>query len=136
MKKLVIGFMFLLSMSAFAQECASNVTALKTLVGNNGLPTDWMEKCEKNPYRLKIKDAKEGIIVQVTGEKGEIATLTTEICRKGSNYVANVKNIIWGEAAPGIIKGKNVNSLKLSLPYQSVMKVSVSLMTIEFNPTK
>jgi hypothetical protein len=135
LKLLFVLMMLAFSLTSFAEECASNISELKTLMGNNSFPTDWMEK-DEHPYRLRFKDSNEGLVVLITGAKGEIAKMTAEICTKGNNYVANIHNIVWGAAAPSVIKGKSVDSLKLKLPYQSVMKISVSFMTLEFNPTK
>ena len=135
MLKLLIAIMMLsLSLTSFAEECASNISELKKIMGNNSFSIDWTEK-DENPYRLIFKDSNEGLVVLITGAKGEVAKLTSEICTKGNNYVANVHNIVWGAAAPSVIKGKSVDSLKLKLPYQSVMKVSVSFINLEFNPT-
>ena len=127
--------MFLFSLTAFADECASNISQLKTLVGNRGLPTDWIENAER-PVRLRFKDAKKGVIVLISDSKGQIAEMTTEVCRKGDNYVANVKGLSWGPAAPAALKSRSVTSMKIKMPYQSVMKVSISLMTFEFSPAK
>lgn len=136
MKTLFAGLLLLLSFTAMADDCAKNVAALKNLVGNRGLSTDWMENSDKNPYHMVLKDNKDGLQVTLTEAKGLVARFSTIVCRKGDNYVANVKSVVWGEAAPSMVKNKSVSSLKIKIPYQSVMKVSVSIMTLEFNPTK
>jgi hypothetical protein len=127
--------MFLFTLTAMADECASNISQLKMLVGNRGLSTDWIENAER-PVRLRFKDAKKGLIVLISDSKGQIAEMTTEVCRKGDNYIANVKAVTWGPAAPSALKNRSVSSMKIKLPYQSVMKVSISLMTFEFSPSK
>ena len=136
MKTLFASLMLVLSFAAAAEDCASNVSALKNLVGNRGLSTDWMENSNKNPYRMVLKDVKDGLQVSLTADKALIARMTTVVCSKGDNYVANVKNVVWGEAAPSVMRNRSVNSLKIKFPYHSVMKVNVSIMSLEFNPTK
>lgn len=136
MKTLFASLMLALSLSAAAEDCATNVAALKNLVGNRGLATDWLENSNKNPYRMTLKDVNGGIQVSLTANKALIARMNTVVCSKGDNYVASVKNVVWGEAAPSVMKNRSVSSLKIKMPYQSVMKVSVSIMTLEFNPTK
>ena len=125
----------LISAPTHAEDCARNLNELKTLVGNSDLPLNWKENTKKNPLVLNLKNGSGALIVKLTSPKGEWATINGMICKKSDHYVARVQDkIIWGAAAPGIVKGSNMKELKLKLPYQSLLKVSVSVFSFEFSP--
>lgn len=135
MKKLLgIMLLFAISISAQAQECADSVASLKNLVGNSDLPLSWKENTNKNPLFLTLTNTPGAISLKLRTAKGEWADATGVICKKGSNYVAKVNKILWGPEAPGIAKASGVKEIKLKLPYQSLLKVSVSLVSLEFSP--
>ncbi|WP_408097232.1 hypothetical protein ACJVC5_19545 [Peredibacter sp. HCB2-198] len=136
MKKFLLILSCLFSMSAFAQDCASNLTELKALVGNNAFPTKWAEKDDKNPFLLQISERNSLLNLRLTTKDGEWAMMDTRICKKNSEkYVAEVKKIVWGPAAPEIAKGRNVKEVGINLPYHSMLKVSISIFwSGEFGP--
>lgn len=133
MKKIIIMFIVgLMSTSTFANECASNISELKLLVGNSDLSLNWLEK-SKDPLTLTLKN--EGKLLGLNLKKNGLpwADVTGVICRKGENYVANVTTLKWGEAAPGLAKKANIQSINMKLPYQSVLKVKILLFSFEFH---
>lgn len=136
MKKVLI-LITLLAFSAFAhaEDCASNVAELKNLVGNAGIALNWKENSNSNPLTLRLSNGGGQLRLKLTNHKGDWADVTGVVCRKGTNsYVARVSNIVWGPAAPGMVKAAGIKSLNLKLPYQSLLKVSVSLFSFEFSP--
>lgn len=127
----VISFMS----SAYAQECASTVKALKELVGNNSVSMNWKENTNKNPLTLRISNEDGKLLVGLTSPKGQWARVKGVICKKSSDtFIAKVDEIVWGEAAPRLARGKKIKELKLKLPYHTLLKVSVSLFSFEFSP--
>lgn len=134
MKLISAIFLIVLSFNVFAEDCASHISGLKTLVGNNGLPLHWSENTKKNPLQLSLKDGAGQLQLRLRTAKGEWANVTGTICTRGDNYVAKVSNIVWGPEAPGIAKAAGIKEIKLKLPYPNVLKVSVSLLSFEFNP--
>lgn len=133
-KLLGLMLFFAVSLSANAQECANNIASLKTLVGNSDLALSWKENTNKNPLFLTLKDGPGLLNLRLKTAKGEWANVTGVICPRGSNYVAKVSKIEWGSEAPGIAKAAGIKEIKLKLPYQSLLKVSVSLLSFEFSP--
>lgn len=127
-------FLIILSFNVMAEDCASHISGLKNLVGNNGLPLNWTENTKKNPLQLTLKDGAGQLQLRLKTAKGEWANVTGTICTRGDNYVAKVSNIVWGPEAPGIAKAAGIKEIKLKLPYPNVLKVSVSLLSFEFNP--
>lgn len=133
-KLLALVIMLSASVSSFASECANNIESLKALVGNNGLALSWKENTNKNPLYLTLKNGSGNLNLRLKTAKGEWANVTGIICTKGDNYVAKVQNIVWGPEAPGLAKAANIKEIKLKLPYDSLLKVSVSLLSFEFSP--
>lgn len=129
MKKLfLILTISLFSLSSFAQDCASNLSQLRALVGNSAFPLTWSEMGDKNPFLLRITERDNLLNLRLTTKNGEWAMMDTRICRKGSDrFTAEVKQIVWGPAAPSIARGRSVKEVGISLPYQSVLKVSISV---------
>lgn len=136
MKFLSAFFLLVLSYNVMAQDCASNIAGLKNLVGNNGLPLQWAENTKKNPLLLTLKEGGGLLNLRLRTAKGEWANVTGTICTRGDNYVAKVSKIDWGPEAPGIAKAAGIKEIKLKLPYPNVLKVSVSLLSFEFNPAE
>jgi len=136
LKFVSIMFLLILSLNAFAEECASNLTELKGITKNNGLALNWTEDTNKNPLHLNLKDAGGVLNLRLKTAKGEWANVTGIICTKGDNYVAKVSKIVWGPEAPGIAKAAGIKEIKLKLPYPNVLKVSVSLLSFTFNPAE
>ena len=135
MKSLVLMSVMLFSLSSFAQECASNITELKTLVGNSDVALNWRENSKNNPLTLRLSNGGGALRLKLTNHKGDWADVTGVVCKKGTDsYEARVSNIVWGPAAPGMVKAANIKTIKLKLPYQSLLKVSVSLFSFEFSP--
>lgn len=134
MKFISAMFLIILSFNVMAEDCASHISGLKNLVGNNGLPLNWTENTKKNPLQLTLKDGAGQLQLRLKTAKGEWANVTGTICTRGDNYVAKVSNIVWGPEAPGIAKAAGIKEIKLKLPYPNVLKVSVSLLSFEFNP--
>lgn len=135
-KTLVLIILALFSVSSFAEECASNINELKALVGNNGVALNWRENTKSNPLTLRLSNGSGNLRLKLTNSKGDWADVTGVVCKKdkADSYVARVQNIVWGPAAPGIVKGKKISTLNLKLPYQSQLKVSVMLFSFEFSP--
>lgn len=136
MKFFSIMVLAIFSLNASAQDCASNIAQLKTLVGNNGLALNWTENTKKNPLHLTLKDGAGNLNLRLKTVKGEWANVTGVICTRGDNYVAKVAKIDWGPEAPGIAKAAGIKEIKLKLPYPNVLKVSVSLLSFEFSPAE
>lgn len=134
MKLISAMFLIILSFNVMAEDCASHISGLKNLVGNNGLPLNWTENTKKNPLQLSLRDGAGQLQLRLKTAKGEWANVTGTICTRGDNYVAKVSNIVWGPEAPGIAKAAGIKEIKLKLPYPNVLKVSVSLLSFEFNP--
>lgn len=136
MKKYLVLIAFMLfSLASHAEECASNITELKALVGNNGLSLDWKENIKSDPLILKLQNGGGSLRLKLSNSKGAWADVTGVVCKKDqTSFVARVSNIVWGPAAPGVVKGTNIKSINLKLPYQSLLKVKVMLFSFEFSP--
>lgn len=118
---------------SFAHDCATDFQSFKALVGNSGLAKNWKETSTGNPYILKIRDSSEGkLLLRVESSKGEIATATAMICRRGENFSARILDLDWGPAAPGIAKATSFKEIKIRFIYQSLMKVSISFFGFEY----
>jgi hypothetical protein len=132
-KFLAFSFLFFLSLNTYAQNCASNIEELRVLTGNSHLPLKWIED-DKNPLVLAISNGDNQLSLRMT-LKGEFwADVGVEVCQSGEHFVAKVKKITWGSAAPRFAKSANIKELTIKLPYHSLLKVKVSLMSIEFSP--
>lgn len=136
MKSLILMSLMTFSISSHAQQqCASNVTELKTLVGNSDISLNWKETSKSNPLTLRLSNAGGALRLKLTNQKGDWADVTGVICKKATDsYVARVSNIVWGPAAPGMVKAAGIKSINLKLPYQTQLKVSVSLFSFDFGP--
>lgn len=121
-----------MSASAFSSECASNIDQLKLLVGNSDLSLRWAEKSSE-PLDLTLKNEGSLIGLKLKKQGAPWADVTGIICRKGDNYVAKVTTLKWGAAAPGMAKRTNIKEIKIKLPYQSVLKVSIMMFSFEFH---
>jgi hypothetical protein len=135
MKFMTLILLSMLSISVHAEDCASNSSQLKALVGNNGVAMNWRENTKKNPLSLSLRDGQGLMNLRLKTAEGDWANVTGVICsRGGDNYVAKVSSLAWGPAAPGIAKAAKIKEIKLKLPYPNVLKVSVSIFSFEFNP--
>jgi hypothetical protein len=135
MKVLILLSLMLFSFASLASECASNISELKALVGNNGIALNWHENTKSNPLKLKLSDGGNLLRLKLTNPDGDWADVTGVVCKKSQDsYVAQVSNIVWGPAAPGMVKGSKIKTLNIKLPYQSVLKVSVMFFSFEFSP--
>jgi hypothetical protein len=132
-KFLAFGLLFLLSFNTYAQKCASNIEELKVLIGDSSLPLAWIEN-GRNPLELTVSDGESFLSLKLTLDGEPWADVKGEVCQKGRNFVAVVSELTWGSAAPRMVKGVNIKELTLKFPYQSVLKVKVSLMSFEFLP--
>ena len=137
-KILLLTFALALSLTALAEdnECASTLDEVRQLVGNNGFPSDWREDSDKNTLDLKIRNGHGELVLTLTAPKGAWATANIQFCRDGRHYEARVRKIVWGSAAPGIVKGTDIKRMRIKMPYDSEMKVSVSIVSFVFNPAK
>ncbi len=125
----------LISFASHAQECATTVAELKILMGNNGLPLNWAENTKKDPLTLRLSNGAGALRLKLTSPKGDWADVTGVICKKGmDSYVAKVNNIVWGPAAPNMVKAAKIKEFKIKMPYQTQLKVSVSFFSFEFSP--
>ncbi len=134
-KVLILISLMLFAVASHANECASNVTELKALVGNNDVALNWRENGKSNPLTLRLSNGGSLLRLKLTNTKGDWADVTGIVCKKSEgSFEARVSNIVWGPAAPGMVKGSNIKTLKIKMPYQSVLKVSVMLFSFEFSP--
>ena len=125
----------LISFASFAQECASNISELRDLVGNDSISLNWRENSNKNTLTLRLSNSGDNLRLKLTSPKGDWAEVTGIICKKNAtSYVARVSNIVWGAGAPGMVRGSKIKSINLKLPYHTLLKVSVSLFSFEFSP--
>lgn len=132
---LILIALMLFSFVSHADDCARNVSELKALVGNNGVALDWRENTKSNPLTLRLSNGGSLIRLKLTNPSGDWADVTGIVCKKSADsYEARVSNIVWGSAAPGIVKGSKIKTLKIKMPYQSMLKVSVMLFSFEFSP--
>lgn len=138
MKKFLILLFCLFTLSSFAQDCATNMAQLKALVGNNAFPTKWTERGDKNPFLLQITEHNNLLNLRLTTKDGEWAMMDTRVCKKNSEkFVAEVKKIVWGPAAPEVARGRAVKEVGIRLPYHSVLEVSISIFwSGEFEPAR
>lgn len=138
MKTFILILATLFSFSAFSQDCATNMAQLKALVGNNAFPTKWTERGDKNPFLLQITERNNLLNLRLTTKDGEWAMMDTRVCKKNSErFVAEVKKIVWGPAAPEVAKGRTVKEVGIRLPYQSMLEVSISIFwSGEFEPAR
>ncbi len=135
MKSLLLIALMIFSFASQAEECASNISELKTLVGNSDISLNWKETSRSNQLILRLSNGPGALKLKLTKNGGDWADVTGIVCKKSEgSYVARVSNIVWGPAAPGMVKGANIRSMNLKLPYQSLLKVSVSLFSFEFSP--
>lgn len=139
MKLLAALLMLQISVVASAQECASNISQLKQLVGNSDLPLSWLENTNNKSRQLTLRLANAGsaLSLDLAVPDGNWARVTGVICATGSSdsFVARVSSMTWGPEAPGIVKlaGKP-KTLTLRLPYQSLLKVKAKGMSFDFSP--
>ncbi len=135
-KSFMFIFLMLSSLSSFAQEqCARNIVELKTLVGNSDIPLNWQENARGNPLTLRLSNGGGALRLKLTNPKGDWADVSGVICKRGTNtYVARVNQIVWGPAAPGMVKSAGIKTINLSLPYHSQLRVSVSVFSFNFSP--
>ena len=138
MKNIFLILTCLFSFSAFSQDCATNLAQLKALVGNNAFPTKWTERGDNNPFLLQITERNNLLNLRLTTKDGEWAMMDTRVCKKNSEkFVAEVKKIVWGPAAPEVAKGRTVKEVGIRLPYQSMLEVSISIFwSGEFEPAR
>jgi hypothetical protein len=136
MKHFILMAFTLFSVSSFAQQqCATNITELKALVGNSDVSLQWKETSKSNPLTLRLSNGGGALRLKLTNQRGDWADVTGVVCKKGTDsYVAKVSNIVWGPAAPEMVKSANIKNINLKLPYQSVLKVSVSVFSFNFSP--
>lgn len=128
MKTMMALFFCLFSINLFANDCAQSTAELKSLVGNSAFPITWIESGDKNPFTLKISERNNMIHLSLSTKEGLWAKMDTRVCRKNSEkFVAEVNKIEWGPAAPGVARGRSVKEVGISLPYQSTLKVSISI---------
>ena len=134
MKKfLVLITMMFFSLASQANDCAKNVSELKALVGNNGISLHWRENIKNDPLTLRLSNGSGLLRLKLTNPKGDWADVTGIICKKGQDsYEARVSNIVWGTAAPGVVKGRKISTMNIKLPYQALLKVSVRVL-LNFN---
>ena len=134
MIKFILLFSLILgSLSAFSQDCANSVAKLKTLVRDEGLSSKWHENTKKNALTVNLKDVNGNLVITIKNGSQLWANVTGVVCKKGSNFAARVGNIEWGSAAPGLAKSSKIKEIGMKFPYPSVMKISVSLMSLEFS---
>jgi hypothetical protein len=125
----------LFSALSHADECANNISELKAIVGNNGVALNWRENTKSNPLTLRLSNGNGLLRLKLTNQAGDWADVTGIVCKKNSEtYEARVSNIVWGPAAPGMVRGTKLKTLKIKMPYQSQLKVSVMLFSFEFSP--
>lgn len=130
---LVLSLVF--AQAAFAEDCANTIAGLKNLVGNADAPLRWKENGSKNPLNLDLSSGSGVINLQLTTAKGKWADVAGVVCKTGpDSYVARVSSMTWGPAAPGMAKMAKISQIKLKMPYQSLLKVSVSFFSFEFSP--
>ncbi len=135
MKALLFAILFLVSNLALAEECASTIAELRNIVGNAAAPLNWKENSNKNPLILKLSQGSGAILLKLSNSKGPWADVVGVICKTGGDsYVARVSSMTWGPAAPSMAKMARIREIKLKLPYQSLLKVSVSMFSFEFSP--
>lgn len=132
---LSVLFLLQISLSSFAQsECASNISELRELVGNSDLPLNWLENSKNNQLTFTVKNGGDQLALNLATEKGKWADVTGVICKKGPNYVARVSSLKWGPAAPRMVRFARIRELNLTLPYDSLLVVSVAMLKLEFIP--
>lgn len=138
MKTFLLILCSFFTLSAFAQDCATNAQQLKLLVGNSDFPMVWTESGDKNPFLLQITEKNNLLNLRLTTKDGEWAQMDTRVCKKSATkFVAEVQKVIWGPAAPEIARGRSVKEVGINLPYHSVLKVSISIFwSGEFQPKK
>ena len=138
MKTFILILIAFFSLNSFAQDCATNLAQLRSLVGNNAFPLKWTESGDKNPFLLQISEKNNLLNLRLTTKDGEWAAMDTRVCKKNSEkFVAEVAKVVWGPAAPEYAKGRSVKEVGISLPYHSVMKVSISIFwSGEFSPVR
>lgn len=134
---LVMIISSLFSVTASAQGCASNISELKTLIGNSALPQVWVENNNKADRRLTMRLSNEGSVLglDLAVPAGNWAHVTGIICKVGAeNFVARVATMSWGSQAPKLVKlaGKP-KEIKLHLLYPTVLNVSAKGMSFQFN---
>lgn len=136
-KLLILLTMMFFSAVSHAQECAKDLTELKALVGNNGISLQWKENIKTDPLQLKLSNGPGMLRLKLTNPKGDWADVTGLICKKGSHYEARVNNIVWGPAAPSVVKGRKIKTMSIRLPYHSQLTVSVRVLvnfSFHFSP--
>lgn len=128
-KVLILITMMLFSLASRADSCATNISELKALVGNPGISTNWRETIKNNPLNLRLSNGGPGLLrLKLTNAGGDWADVTGIVCKKGNDYEARVSNIVWGPAAPSMVKGKRLSTLSIKLPYDTLMKVSIRML--------
>jgi hypothetical protein len=116
-----------------AGNCANSIAELKTLVGNPGLATRWLENAKKNQLTLNLSNNGGNLKLLLTTAKGMWATVSGTICKVApEQYVATVANMSWGPAAPGLVKIFSLKTIKMDMPYQTQLKVTAKGMNFTF----
>lgn len=131
-KVLSVLLFFTLSISAYAQNCASNVKELQEMLESNHheYSNRWVEN-KGNPLTMRISNGNNALTMRFSKSNGDWATVTATVCQNGDRYTARITNTIWGEAAPGLVKGKSIREIPLRFN-GAVLKVKISLWSGEF----
>ena len=131
-KIFAIFCLFTLSAVASADECARNVKELQEMLesNHNEFSTRWVEN-KNNPLNLRISNGNNALTMRFSKANGDWATVTATVCQNGDRYTARITNTIWGEAAPGLVKGKSIREIPLRFN-GAVLKVKISLWSGEF----
>jgi hypothetical protein len=112
----------IVSSSALA-DCASNLTELRALVGDNAFRSRWQETTASDgqPLQLTLTQT-----LHMTFTKGgqTWASGAATICESGNNYVARLPSITWGPAAHPMIRGRRSANFTIAIPRQNVIRVS------------
>ncbi len=111
-----------LSINAMA-ACASNLSELRALVGDNAFSGRWQETTANDgrPLQLTLSQS-----LHMTFTKGGQAWANgaATICESGNNYVARLPSITWGPAAHRLIRGRRSANFTIAIPRQNVIRVS------------
>lgn len=121
-----------LSLSAFA-ACATTLTQLRALVGDNAFSGRWQETTanDSRPLQLTLS---ESLNMNFTKGGQAWANGQATICESGANYVARLPRITWGPAAHMLIRGRRSANFTIAIPRQNVIRVSTSGWSGNFGP--
>lgn len=136
-----VFLVYLLCSSAFAEECATNFTSLKSIFSDEGFASQWIETTANDgkPLIMNLTEKEDKLFLSfVKTKEGLWASGTANICKEDKIIKAIIteKQINLGQAAPWIMRMsmKSGATFELTMIRPKVLKISTFGWSGEFIP--